>query len=91
MFDFVPPAASTSALVPAADRATLGTASTVKLVQCVGRDASMKHHAIPDVLRPLGRLRARRIDEGGATGPLVYELPGAGDRRVAAWWWAVEG
>ena len=90
MFDFVPPATPTSALVPAADGATLGTASTVELVQCVGRDASMKHNAIPDVLRPLSRLRARGIDEGGTAGPLVCELPGAGDRRVAAWWWAVK-
>jgi len=86
MFDFVPSAAPTSTLVPAADGATLRTASTVELVQCVGRDASMKHNAIPDVLRPLSRLRARGIDEGRTTGPLVRELPGAGDRRVAAWW-----
>jgi len=86
MFDFIPPATPTSTLAPAADSTTLRTVEAMKLVQCVGWDASMKHNAIPDVLRPLSRLRARGIDEGGSAGPLVCELPGAGDRRVAAWW-----
>ena len=56
MFDFVPPAAPTSALVSATDIVTLRTAEAVKFVQRVGRDASMEHDAIPDILRPLSRL-----------------------------------
>ena len=90
MFDLVPPATTASTLVPAADSAMLRAAGAMKLVQCIGRDASMKHNVIPDVLRPLSRLRARGIDEGGSAGPFVCELPGAGDRRVAAGWCAVE-
>ena len=90
MFGSVPSAAPTSALGPAADSGMLRTAEAMKLIQSVGRDASMEHNAIPDVLRPLRRLRVRGIDEGRSTGPLVCELPGAGHRRVTARWWTVE-
>ena len=90
MFDLVPSAAPTSTLVPAADSATIGTTEAMELIQSVWRNASMKHNVVPDVLRPLGGLRARGIDECRSAGPLVGKLPGLGHRRVAAGWWAVE-
>lgn len=86
MFNLVPPAAPTPALLPTANTATFGTTEAMELIQSVGRNASMKHDVIPGILGPLRRLQARGIDEGGSAGPLVRELPGAGDRRVAARW-----
>lgn len=91
MFILVPPAAPAPALVPVADSAMLRTTETMELLQSVGRNTGVKHGIVPDVLRPLRRLQSRGIDESGSAGPLVGELPGLGDRRVATWWWAVEG
>jgi len=71
MFGLVSPAAPTSTLVPATDSATIGTTDAMELIQSVGRNASMKHNAVPDVLSPLGGLRARGIDECRSAGPLV--------------------
>lgn len=88
--DFVPPTAPTSTLGPTAYIAMFRTTEAMELLQSVGRNAGMKHSAVPDVLRPLGRLQTRGVDKGGSAGPLVCELPGAGDGRVAAWWWAGE-
>jgi hypothetical protein len=87
----VPPAAPAPALVPVANSAMLRTTETMELLQSVGRNTGVKHGVIPDVLRPLRGLQSRRIDEGRSAGPLVCDLPGLGDRRVATWWWAVEG
>ena len=84
----VPPAAPTSTLVPTAYSAMLGTVESAELVQRVGWNASMKHSAVPDLLRPLGRLQSRGIDQCRSAGPLVCEFPGVGDGRVAARWWA---
>lgn len=89
--NLVPAAAPASTLIPAAYSAMLRTTGTMELIQSVGRNAGMKHSAVPGILRPLRRLQTRGIDECGSAGPLVRELPGAGDRRVAARWWAVQG
>jgi len=56
VLDLVPPAASTSTLVPATDTTKFWTAKTVEFVQSVGRNTGMKHNVVPDVLRPLRRL-----------------------------------
>lgn len=90
VLDPVPPTAPTSTLVPAADTTAFGTAKTVEFVQSVGRNTGMKHNVVPDVLRPLRRLQARGMDEGSSAGPLVGELPGVGDGRIAARRWTVE-
>lgn len=52
----VPSTAPTSTLVPTAYRAMLRTIGTMEFIQRVGRNASMKHGVVPDLLRPLGRL-----------------------------------
>ena len=54
--DLVPPAAPTPALGPVAYSAMFGTTEAVEFLQSVGRNAGMKHSAVPDVLRPLRRL-----------------------------------
>ena len=90
MSDPVPSAAPASIPNPFADVAMVRRVEAMKLLQSVLWDAGMKHSVIPIVSRPLGRLQAAGIDEGGLAGPLVRELPGAGDRRVAARWKTVE-
>lgn len=86
MSDPVPPAAPTSILDPIADVTTVGRVEAMELLECVLRDAGMEHSIIPNVSRPLSGLQASRIDEGRSAGPLVRELPRAGDGRVAACW-----
>ena len=84
----VPPATPTSTLIPTAYSAMFGTVGSVKLFQRVGWNTSMKHSIIPDLLRPLRRLQSRGIDKSRSASPLVCDLPGVGDGRVAAWRWA---
>jgi len=84
----VPPAAPTSTLVPVTYSAMLRTVESAELVQRAGWNPSMKHSAVPDLLRPLRRLQSRGIYECRFAGPLVCEFPGVGDGRVAAWRWA---
>jgi len=84
----VPPTAPTSTIVPIAYSAMLGAVASAELVQRVGWNASMKHSAVPDLLRPLRWLQSRGMDECRSAGPLVCEFPGVGNGRVAAWRWA---
>lgn len=86
MSNSVPPAAPASILDPIADVTMVRRVEAMELLQSVLRDAGMEHSVIPNISRPLRGLQASGIDEGGSAGPLVRELPCAGDRRVTARW-----
>jgi hypothetical protein len=86
----VPPATPASILNPIAEAAVVRRVEAMELLQSVLRDPSMEHSVVPNVSRPLSGLRASGIDEGRSAGPLVRELPCAGDGRVAARWQTVE-